>query len=216
MALDSKTFSPSRRVLAMVSSCCLVYGWNTTRLHCTPACVNKSMFWQGKAPLVQPGHDTKAVPGYAKSETQPNGCACLAHRLQNILPLLKSAHGNAVTLFMPQRCCLASIQPIVILQCCSKVQGLSAAQEPTKVLTLNSFACCISAPGMHTAIKGQPFGGREEWKRANREPSREAILGRSLSGRSMVLATPMTASRLPFLIGHSNRLYSTCACNRGE
>ena len=25
----------------------------------------------------------------------------------------------------------------------------------------------------------------------------------------MVLATPMTASRLPFLIGHSNRLYST-------
>lgn len=41
------------------------------------------------------------------------------------------------------------------------------------------------------------------------EPRRDAILGRRRSGRSMVLATPMTARRLPFLIGHSNRLYNT-------
>lgn len=44
---------------------------------------------------------------------------------------------------------------------------------------------------------------------ADLEPRRDAILGRRRSGRSMVLATPMTARRLLFLMGHSNRLYST-------
>ena len=41
-------------------------------------------------------------------------------------------------------------------------------------------------------------------------PRREAMRGRRRSGKSSVLATPMTASLAPGRMGHSNRLYSTC------
>ena len=37
-----------------------------------------------------------------------------------------------------------------------------------------------------------------------------AMRGRKRSGRSMVLAMPMTASREPCRVGHSMRLYNTC------
>jgi len=57
--------------------------------------------------------------------------------------------------------------------------------------------------------QGRGGGGERGWW-GNLEPRREAMRGKSLSGRSMVLATPITANLLPFLIGHSNKLYSTC------
>ena len=57
--------------------------------------------------------------------------------------------------------------------------------------------------------EGRAGMGWGEGEQTDLEPRRDAILGRRRSGRSIVLATPITAKRLLFLIGHSNRLYST-------
>ena len=42
------------------------------------------------------------------------------------------------------------------------------------------------------------------------EAAHLAIRGRNRSGKSMVLAMPMTARREPLRVGHSMRLYNTC------
>lgn len=49
------------------------------------------------------------------------------------------------------------------------------------------------------------------WNTTRLEPKREAMRGMRRSGKSSVLAMPMTASLEPLREGHSHRLYSTCA-----
>ena len=88
MALFSNTFSPCKRVFAMVSSCCLVYGWNTTRLHCTDGCMKTSMSWHGKAPLVQTDKDTVAVSGCTIICNVANALHAYLQRLKSLMSLL--------------------------------------------------------------------------------------------------------------------------------
>ena len=51
---------------------------------------------------------------------------------------------------------------------------------------------------------------RQRWA----EAAHLAMRGRKRSGRSMVLAMPMTARREPLRVGHSMRLYNTCTERR--